>query len=70
MNGKTDQQRGSGESQPSPGDEHSPQSLFYYKDSGIQERAGRVPPWLWAVFVALVIWSIYYLVSFWTPPPS
>jgi hypothetical protein len=42
--------------------------LFYYKDSGIEERHGRVPPWLWAVAVALMVWGIYYLVAYWSPP--
>ncbi len=70
MNSETDQQRGAGGSQQGTEGEHSPQSVFLYKDSGIQERTGQVPPWLWAVFVILIIWGIYYLVAFWTPPPS
>lgn len=43
-------------------------SVFYYKDSGIRERHGRIPPWLVAVAVALIIWGIYYVIAFWTPP--
>lgn len=42
--------------------------VFYYKDSGIRERHGRIPPWLVLVAVALIIWSIYYVVAFWKPP--
>ncbi len=70
MNSEADQKRVPGEGQQGAGGGHSPQSVFLYKDSGIQERTGQVPPWLWAVFVILMIWSIYYLVTFWTPPPS
>ncbi len=70
MNSETNQPHGSGESQQGTADKHSPQSMFIYKDSGIQERAGPVPAWLWAVFVILIIWGIYYLVAFWTPPPG
>jgi len=43
-------------------------SVFYYKDSGIRERHGRIPLWLVAVALALIIWSIYYVIAYWTPP--
>lgn len=43
---------------------------YYYRDAGIVERHGRVPPWLWAVAAALTIWGIYYLVANWSPPPG
>jgi len=49
---------------------HSQDSVYLYKDSGIQEKHGRIPPWLLAVTVALIIWGIYYLVAFWSPPPG
>ncbi len=42
--------------------------VFLYKDSGILERHGKVPFWLVLVLIALVIWSIYYLIAYWTPP--
>ncbi len=44
--------------------------VFYYKDSGILERHGKVPFWLILVLIALVIWSIYYLIAYWTPLPE
>ncbi len=44
--------------------------VFVYKDSGIRERHGRIPPWLVAVAVALIIWGVYYLVAFWRPPQA
>ncbi len=52
-----------------PGAENA-KEVFYYKDSGIQEKSGQVPIWLWAVFVALLIWGAYDMVTYWTPPPS
>jgi hypothetical protein len=42
--------------------------VFYYKDSGIRERHGKIPLWLLAVTVVLIIWGIYYLVAYWSPP--
>ncbi len=45
-------------------------SVFLYKDSGILEKHGHIPPWLLAVVVALIVWGIYYLVAFWSPPPN
>ncbi len=51
------------------GDQHGSKAnpVFYYKDSGILERHGKVPFWLTLVLIAL-IWSIYYLIAYWTPP--
>ena len=43
---------------------------FIYKDSGIRERHGYVPAWLWVVVVALIIWAVYYTVKYWTPQPG
>ncbi len=45
-------------------------STFLYKDSGILEKHGQIPPWLLAVVIALIIWGIYYLVAFWSPPQN
>lgn len=42
--------------------------LYYYKDAGIQEHHGYIPLWLWSVAVSLLIWGIYYLVVYWSPP--
>lgn len=41
---------------------------YRYEVSGIEERLGHVPLWLWAVAVALAIWGGYYLVANWSPP--
>lgn len=41
-----------------------------YKDSGIREKHGYVPLWLWGVVIALVIWAVYYTVKYWSPPPG
>ena len=43
---------------------------YRYQDSGIQEKRGHVPLWLWAVVVVLVAWSVYYLSVYWSPPPA
>ncbi len=56
------------ERDPKSGTTGEQSSVFYYKDSGIRERHGRIPPWLLAVIVALLVWGIYYLVAFWQPP--
>lgn len=48
--------------QPAPEPEHS---LYLYQSAGITERQGKVPVWLWIVVVSLVIWGIYYLVTYW-----
>lgn len=55
--------------QPEENQQEKPE-LFIYKDSGIQERHGHVPAWLWLVVVALIAWGIYYTVAYWTPPPA
>lgn len=47
---------------------HDP--VFYYADSGIRERHGDIPMWLIAVVLALIVWGIYYLVAYWSPPPA
>lgn len=41
--------------------------IYVYASSGIAERKGKVPIWLWAVAVSLVIWSVYYLFAYWNP---
>lgn len=42
--------------------------VFLYKDSGIHENRGYIPFWLILVAIALVVWSIYYMVENWAPP--
>ncbi|HKB60047.1 MAG TPA: hypothetical protein VKC56_08400 [Gallionellaceae bacterium] len=41
--------------------------VFLYKDSGIREKHGHVPLWLWGVVVALLIWGVYYTIAYWSP---
>ncbi len=48
------------------GHDHDPSEITRYEPSGIDERHGAVPAWLTAVYVALVIWMVYYLIRFWT----
>ena len=40
-------------------------SVYLYESAGIAERQGKVPPWLWMVAASLLIWGIYYLVTYW-----
>jgi hypothetical protein len=42
---------------------------YCYSDSGIQERHGHVPLWLWAVVVGLTVWAVYYTITYWSPTP-
>jgi hypothetical protein len=43
-------------------------SLYSYQSAGITEREGHVPVWLWIVTAALLVWGVYYLVSYWNAP--
>ncbi len=43
-------------------------SVYIYESAGIAERDGHIPVWLWAVVVTLLIWGIYYLVTYWNAP--
>ncbi len=43
-------------------------SVYVYGSAGIAEREGHVPLWLWLVVVSLLIWGIYYLVTYWNAP--
>jgi hypothetical protein len=44
------------------------QTVYNYESAGIAEREGNVPLWLWIVFVTLLIWGVYYLVTYWNAP--
>jgi len=46
--------------------EEDQEEISHYEFSGIDERHGRIPRWLGFVYVALLIWMVYYLVRFWT----
>ncbi len=39
---------------------------YSYEFSGIRERAGKVNGWLIALYVALTIWGVWYLIAYWT----
>lgn len=39
--------------------------IHTYEYSGIQERVGKVNAWLIFVYAALLIWGIWYLITFW-----
>ncbi len=42
--------------------------VYMYASAGVTERKGTVPIWLWLVAIALLIWGIYYLVTYWNAP--
>ncbi len=41
--------------------------IEHYDSADIDERHGAVPRWLMAVYIALGIWMIYYLIQYWRP---
>ena len=43
-------------------------SVYVYGSAGIAEREGHVPLWLWLVVASLLVWGIYYLVTYWNAP--
>jgi hypothetical protein len=49
------------------GESHDPRQIYVYPTSGIAERSGAVPIWLWIVAASLSIWGLYYLVVYWNP---
>lgn len=46
----------------------SDRTVYVYASAGISERKGNVPFWLWGVVVSLLIWGVYYLVTYWNAP--
>jgi hypothetical protein len=42
--------------------------VYVYESAGIAERDGHVPVWLWVVVATLLIWGVYYLVTYWNVP--
>lgn len=44
------------------------QAVYLYESAGITERDGNVPAWLWLVVVGLLIWGLYYLITYWNAP--
>jgi hypothetical protein len=48
-----------------PVDASPEEESYLYRNSGIQERRGAVPLWLQAVCYGLLVWAIYYTVTYW-----
>jgi len=44
-------------------------TVYLYGAAGLRERHGYIPLWLWAVVLALSIWGVYYLITYWEEPP-
>jgi hypothetical protein len=43
-------------------------TVYLYEAAGLRERHGYIPLWLWGVALALSIWGIYYLITYWQEP--
>jgi hypothetical protein len=56
------------DSAPSPTGPVPEQAVSRYESAGIMEREGAVPIWLWIVAVVLLVWAVYYLVTYWSAP--
>ncbi|HXF93243.1 MAG TPA: cbb3-type cytochrome c oxidase N-terminal domain-containing protein [Nitrospiraceae bacterium] len=50
-----------------PSNDHETEQVYHYRHAGIRERDGVVPLWLMLVVLGLLIWSIYYLLRYWSP---
>jgi hypothetical protein len=50
-----------------PRDVHDQQS-YLYRHAGIEEREGRIPLWLAGVVAGLLMWSVYYMIRYWSEP--
>ncbi|MCC2626505.1 MAG: hypothetical protein K0S14_155 [Thermomicrobiales bacterium] len=46
-------------------EEHQP---YLYQHAGIEEHEGRIPLWLAGVVAGLLIWSVYYMIRYWSEP--
>lgn len=42
------------------------EALYLYKNSGLMERHGTVPFWLILVGIGLIVWTIYYIIQYWS----
>ncbi|GIW54647.1 MAG: hypothetical protein KatS3mg082_1051 [Nitrospiraceae bacterium] len=47
--------------------DHETDRVYHYRHAGIRERDGAVPLWLKLVVLGLLIWSVYYLIRYWSP---
>ena len=53
-----------------PHGEAAGSSVYTYESAGIAERKGHIPIWLWLVVASLLVWGVYYLVTYWNAPVS
>jgi hypothetical protein len=49
----------------SENEDHS-ESNTRYELSGIEERHGIVPIWLSIVYMVMLVWMVWYTITFWT----
>ncbi len=41
---------------------------YLYRHAGIEEHEGHIPLWLAGVVAGLLIWSLYYMIRYWSEP--
>ena len=39
--------------------------VYEYQNSGIREGNEKIPKWLIAVSIGLIIWGVYYAITYW-----
>jgi hypothetical protein len=57
--------------EPAPDPHEGPQEdrqTYLYRHAGIEEREGHIPLWLVGVVAGLLIWSLYYMLRYWSEP--
>jgi hypothetical protein len=42
------------------------EEVYLYHHSGIYERRGIVPLWLIGVAIGLLVWAVYYTITYWS----
>ncbi len=69
MSAPRNDQKTEGNGSDAPATEQTPdRPVYMYASAGVTERTGGVPVWLWLVAISLLIWGIYYLVTYWNAP--
>ncbi|MHB8482975.1 MAG: hypothetical protein ACYDBV_09670 [Nitrospiria bacterium] len=47
-------------------EEASNEKPYLYKEAGITERQGKIPLWLKLVAIGLIVWGVYYTITYWS----
>ncbi len=46
--------------------EEGSEKAYLYRHAGIREREGGIPLWLMLVCIGLIVWSVYYMIRYWS----